>query len=86
MMQRLVLATLGLGVLNACVTTNACDNYVDYLCECHADDPDYDCNELRIIYQDASGEDLSDCSVALDEQQDEDEATGEGCATGGTGI
>ena len=43
-------------------------------------------HELRIIYQDASGEDLSDCQVALDEQEEEDEATGEGCATGGTGI
>lgn len=85
-MHRLALAAMSLGLLSACVTTNACDNYVDYMCECHADDPDFDCNTLRIIYQDADGEDLSDCSVALDEQQTEDVEAGDDCDPGGTGL
>ena len=55
MMHRPALAAVGLALLGACVTTDACDEYVDYMCECHADDPDYDCNTLRIIYQDAIG-------------------------------
>ena len=79
MMHRPALAAVGLALLGACVTTDACDEYVDYMCECHADDPDYDCNTLRIIYQDADGETLSDCQVTLQDQQSEDDANGESC-------
>ena len=27
-----------------------CDDYVDYMCQCHDDEPDFDCAELQRIY------------------------------------
>ncbi len=85
-MHRFGLTAMALTVLSACVTTDACDQYVDYMCDCHADDPDYDCNSLRIIYQDADGETLSDCQVTLQEQKSEDDAAGESCDQTDTGL
>ena len=49
-------------------TTTACDEYVDYICICHGDNPDYDCGELGSIYADPTTDQISECSVALDEQ------------------
>lgn len=81
-MSRLLILAGALVGLTACldiVSPEACDDYVDYICDCHADDPEYDCEELRIVYQDAEGEELTDCQIALDEVQDEDDAAGDDC-------
>ena len=82
-----LLLTIGIGVLlgglAAClVPESACDDYVDYICDCH---PDQDCQQLRIIHQDAEGDELADCQIALDETQAEDLEDGHDCATQDTG-
>ena len=40
-----------------------CTEYVDYMCDCHADDPDYDCATQQAIYDDASFEQQTDQPV-----------------------
>ncbi|MEC7983845.1 MAG: hypothetical protein VX278_01695 [Myxococcota bacterium] len=49
-------------------STTACDDYIDYICDCHSDNPDYDCNAMSNIYADPTTEQESECSVSLDEQ------------------
>ncbi|MED5371337.1 MAG: hypothetical protein VX899_10015 [Myxococcota bacterium] len=83
-MRRALIATFALlGTASACVTTDACDDYVDYMCDCH---PEADCAELRTIHQDAQGEELTDCAVALQEQKTEDTEAGDECEAGDTGV
>ncbi|MBN1336988.1 MAG: hypothetical protein JXB39_13605 [Deltaproteobacteria bacterium] len=52
----------------------ACDEYVDYICTCHADDPEFDCDLLAATYENADAATQEDCALALDEQQEEDAA------------
>ena len=40
---------VGLLTATACVPATACDEYVDYMCDCH---PEEDCQTLRVIHQD----------------------------------
>ena len=58
-------------------TTNACDDYVNYMCDCSSED----CTELTNLYDEPTQEDLEACSRQLDEQQIEDEAVGSDCET-----
>jgi hypothetical protein len=78
-MRRFFIASFSLlATAAACVPTSACDDYVDYMCDCH---PEEDCAELRTIHQDAVGEELTDCTIALDEQKEEDVLAENECAT-----
>ena len=70
---------VGLLAATACVPATACDEYVDYMCDCH---PEEDCQTLRVIHQDAEGEMLSDCTIALDEQLEVDDSDGLDCDLG----
>ena len=45
-----------------------CANYVSYMCECHADDPDFDCAELQNFYESPDAYQQSECALALDDQ------------------
>lgn len=54
-------------------STTSCDDYVDYICDCHSGNPDYDCDELSSMYSDPSTDQESECSVFLDEQKSLDE-------------
>ncbi len=47
---------------------DSCSEYVDYMCECHSDDPDFDCTELQNLYENAGSEKQSECALALDDQ------------------
>ena len=58
-----------------------CDEYVDYICDCHADDPEYDCEELSIAYQNGDPDLQDECQVALAEQEEQDEQDGFACAS-----
>jgi hypothetical protein len=65
------------------VSSEPCDDYVDYMCDCHPEDPDdpdgVDCEELATQF---SGTDPSldeQCISSLDEQRDKDEANGWEC-------
>ncbi|MCB9742928.1 MAG: hypothetical protein H6741_05455 [Alphaproteobacteria bacterium] len=64
---------------------NPCDEYVDYICDCHADDdrPGYDCQTLRRTYENADADLQTDCQIAYDEQLDVDADEGFVCAGGG---
>jgi hypothetical protein len=80
-----------LGWLAAC-GTNPCDDYVSYMCECHPDDEDFSCEDLRRQFEGADPELQDECTLELDEQQEEDEANGVECGeeaaaddTGGAG-
>lgn len=70
-------------LLTACFEEkDYCGEYVDYMCECHADDPDYDCATQQSIYQDATLEQQTACALTLDEQLIEDEENGLDCELG----
>ncbi len=72
-----ILAALALG----CSESDSCDDYVDYVCECHADDPTYDCEALRTAYEDADDSLQDECSIQLADLQDQDDLDGTGCIT-----
>lgn len=81
-MLRLMLAAVAaILVLAACEPTQPCDDYVAYMCECHADEEGFDCAELQRIYGDAEPAVQSECTTLLDEQQEEDAEAGLDCPT-----
>lgn len=69
-----------LWVLVACEPVTPCDDYVDYMCTCHADDTGVDCDELNLTYAGADPDVQDECAVKLDGQQAEDDAAGLTCA------
>jgi hypothetical protein len=66
--------------LLACEPADPCDEYVDYLCTCHADDDAFDCDELTLTYAGADPDVQDECAVQLDEQQQADDEAGLACA------
>lgn len=56
-----------------------CARYVDYMCECHQDDPEFDCADLRASLQDADPLLKDQCALDLADQQDEDVEQGLTC-------
>lgn len=65
------------GTLTACGTVNPCDEYVDYMCGCHADD--IDCEDLTLTYDGAEPAVQDECAVLLDEAEQADQDAGKGC-------
>jgi hypothetical protein len=59
-----------------------CTEYVDYMCDCHNDDSDYDCATQQAIYDDTSFEQQTECALSLDEQLVEDDDNGLDCELG----
>ena len=57
---------------SACTVENSCDAYVEYMCDCHAQDTGFDCSEYELVYADADPDQQIACEVALDEQVDAD--------------
>lgn len=78
----LVLA-LGLSVSCDDSASNACDDYVDYMCECHS--ADYDCGQLQNTYADPDSSDLDSCQIALEDQEAEDAENPDFVCGGDTG-
>lgn len=69
------LASLGLA---ACEDTGGpCEEYVDYMCDCHLDASE--CAELETVYEEPDADLQDECAISLDDQQEEDEETGGGC-------
>ena len=80
----LLLAFVGFA-LPACddaAVANECDDYVDYMCDCHGEE--YDCQQLRNTYSDPDSETLDECAIALDDQEDVDAEEGVDCETADT--
>ena len=69
-MKKLILLSFVIG----CEETlnSSCDEYIDYICSCHEDNPDYDCGDLANIYSDPDSEQIAECDLALDEQKELD--------------
>lgn len=78
-MREMLLAAALTGVLSACEEPNACDAYVDHMCNCHGDDPDFSCADLQAAFAEASPEVQDQCTIDLEDQQDADDATGAVC-------
>ena len=78
-MRCLLLLILALATAPGCMD-ESCDDYVDYLCTCHEDDPEYDCEALRATYENADAATQEDCALALDEQQAQDAKDDLDCA------
>lgn len=84
-MNRLLIVTAAvIGLFPACFEENPCDRYVDYMCDCHADDPEFDCAELNRIYASADPALQDQCAVELTSQQDQDDDDGLVCGVDGT--
>jgi len=75
---RLMTALLATAALSGCFF-EPCDDYVDYLCTCHEDDPQYDCAVLETSYLDAEPELQDQCAIDLADVQQEDEDAGLEC-------
>ncbi len=57
---------LGLLAFLAGCGVTPCDQYVQYMCDCH---PEVDCEELRATYFGASSDVQDQCAIAHDEQE-----------------
>ena len=78
-MTRVLLGVGALTRMTSCVVTDgACEDYADYICECHADE--YDCNEVRLEVSNPDADQLADCQIELDDLQAEDADAGLDCA------
>lgn len=70
-------------LLTGCLTeAGPCTDYCDYICACHAGEPEYDCAECRTVYSDADPELQDECETELTTLQQQDEADGTGCVSG----
>jgi len=74
----LYLSGVGLGTLVAC-DVQPCDRYVDYICVCHDQDPEFDCQELIDVLTDADPDVQDQCAIDLSDQQAQDAADGLEC-------
>ena len=65
-----------------------CAKYVEYMCDCHEDDPNAECSDLQTIYSDANADLMDECAIELDDQQQEDSESGLECQqeSGDTGA
>ena len=69
------------GILGGCGEDQPCDRYVNYICDCHADDPGFDCNEISQALSEAGQDAQDQCAIDLADLQDEDDANGVDCST-----
>lgn len=60
----------------ACDPANPCDQYVDYMCDCH---PEVSCGDLTTTYADPDPSVQDECAVLLELQEEQDAAAGDEC-------
>ena len=77
-MYRLGIMAAAIMAFVACADA-PCNEYVDYMCECHGDDPDFDCETLSRTYQTTDPELLDQCAIDLSAQKQEDQDNGLVC-------
>lgn len=75
-MRPLISLTLLLATLTACEFENPCTRLADYVCTCHEDDPEFDCEEFQNFADAATALTYDDCVVDLVDLQDADEEEG----------
>ena len=72
--------------LLSCFTESGpCDDYCTYVCDCHAGEEEYNCEDCRTIYASADTELQDDCETQLLDLQEADEAAGLSCSRSDTG-
>jgi hypothetical protein len=69
-------AALGIA---ACDPANPCDEYVDYMCDCH---PEVSCDDLLTTYAEPDPSVQDECAILLNDQEAEDADAGLECGTG----
>lgn len=82
MTHRIAATALGLALLVGC-EPSPCDDYVDYMCDCH---PEVDCEALRNTYANPDADLQDACAIDLEDQQDDDAAAGLVCGEEDTGV
>jgi len=70
-------------VVAACDPANPCDQYVDYMCDCH---PEVSCEELTLTYESPDGSVQDECAILLDQQELDDGEAGETCPVATTSV
>ena len=81
-MRTVIFAALAVLGLAACDDTNACDEYVAYVCDCGTQD---ECDEVTNIYSDPDQSLIDECAIALDDEVSADNEAGEACSSSDTG-
>ncbi len=68
-------------LFSGCTLEEPCQDYVDYMCQCHAEEGDTGgtCDALTATYTGADAELQDECVLALEAQQQLDAESGEGC-------
>lgn len=67
----------------ACLTEiGPCQDYCDYICECHAGEEGFDCEQCRTEYAEVDSDLEDECETSLVDLRSEDEANGTGCDEG----
>jgi hypothetical protein len=56
-----------------------CQDYCDYICECHAGEADYDCDQCRTEYATSDPALQDECETTLVDLQNADDDAGTGC-------
>lgn len=81
-MRGLLLSILGLGfAMGVGCEPEPCDRYVNYICDCHADDPEFDCEEISQSLANADPSAQDQCAIDLADLQDADDEAGVACST-----
>ncbi len=68
-------------VFGGCTLEEPCQDYIDYMCDCHAaaGDTGQSCEDYTATYSGADADLQDECVLALETQQTLDDASGEGC-------
>lgn len=64
------------------VESTPCDDYCSYICDCHAGEEGYDCQDCYASYEGAEAAVQDECETALIDLRAEDELNGTGCVEG----
>lgn len=81
-MRRLFIVAAALFTMGSACQEEPCQDYVDYICDCHDGEEGFDCEELRTTLADADQDVQDQCALDLSDQQQEDEANGVDCDAG----
>jgi len=83
-MHRFGFLFLSLSVGCGDLVSNPCQDYVDYVCACHTDNPELDCDTMRAAHSNAGVDQYPDCEVEHQALLELDEQLGRECVVGDT--